>query len=148
MDDLTEDLMTYLCDYAFENKIGYEFSSKHKPDRSPRSITALRMVFMNNNWPNKQEIPFQFAHEISHIINGDTGSNNFAAPAFYSKEEFNANKRATIIILEYCNLHGFQWTNIINFMASFNIPMRAKEAVKAGFAEYIGTPYNTTDCKI
>lgn len=148
MDDFTEDLMKYLCDYAFENKIGYEFSSKHDPDRSPRSITALRMVFMNNNWPNKQEIPFQFAHEISHVLNGDSGSNNFAAPAFYSKEEFNANKRATRILLEYCDLHGFQWDNVIDFMDSFSIPMRAKEAVKSGFKEYISKPYNVNNCTI
>ncbi|KAF0343198.1 ImmA/IrrE family metallo-endopeptidase [Pediococcus acidilactici] len=106
------------------------------------------MVFMNNNWPNKQEIPFQFAHEISHVLNGDSGSNNFAAPAFYSKEEFNANKRATRILLEYCDLHGFQWDNVIDFMDSFSIPMRAKEAVKSGFKEYISEPYNVNNCTI
>lgn len=143
------DLIVYLCNYAFDHGIGYELNAQDfEPDDSPFSSTIESRVFINMNWINQTEIPFQFAHEISHILNGDSGSNNFAAPSLYSKEEYNANKRATSILLEYCDLHGFQWKNVIDFMDSFSIPMRAKEAVKAGFKEYVGVPYSVKACEI
>ena len=47
-----DDLMTFLRDYAFANQIGYQFDSIREPDQAPKSNTALRVVFMNNNWKN------------------------------------------------------------------------------------------------
>ncbi|MDB8867647.1 ImmA/IrrE family metallo-endopeptidase [Pediococcus acidilactici] len=144
-----DDLIAYLCNYAFDHGIGYELDAQDfEPDDSPFSSTEESRVFINMNWRKQSEIPFQFAHEISHILNGDLGSNSYSANSLYSKEEFAANKRATKILLEYCDLHRFEWNNVINFMNSFSIPMRAKDAVKAGFKEYIGKPYSTNCCEI
>lgn len=130
-----DDLMTFLRDYAFANQIGYQFDNIREPDQAPKSNTALRVVFMNNNWKNPEEIPFQFAHEISHILNGDKGSNNFSANSVYSKEEYKANKRATKILLEYCDLNGLTFYNSTEFMDAFGIPSKAGYVVDDVFEE-------------
>lgn len=130
-----DDLMTFLRDYAFTNQIGYQFDSIREPDQAPKSNTALRVVFMNNNWNTPEEIPFQFAHEISHILNGDSGPNNFCASSVYSKEEYQANKRATKILLEYCDLNGLTFYNSTEFMNAFGIPPKAGYVVDDVFKE-------------
>ncbi|WEA58311.1 ImmA/IrrE family metallo-endopeptidase [Pediococcus pentosaceus] len=128
------DLITYLCNYAFDHGIGYELDSKtFKPSDSSFSNKEASMVFINMNWPNKNEIPFQLAHEISHIINGDCGSNNYSAGSVYSKEEYNANKKAIHILLDYCTLNNLHYENYIDFMTAFGIPTKLTYVVNEIF---------------
>ncbi|ANZ70338.1 ImmA/IrrE family metallo-endopeptidase [Pediococcus claussenii] len=143
-----DDLLAYLRDYAFKNHIGYEFSNFHNPDRAPKSITYMKMIFMNSNWKNKEEIPFQFAHEISHILNGDSGSNNFSASSIYMKEEYKANARAAEILMEYSDLNNLSFYDSVSFMNAFGIPSKARYVVDDVFRERFGVNYKRTDCAL
>lgn len=143
-----DNLMTFLRDYAFSNQIGYQFDSIRKPDQAPKSDFSLRVVFMNNNWKNPNEIPFQFAHEISHILNGDSGSNNFCASSIYIKEEYAANKRATEILLEYCDLNNLAYFDSVKFMLAFGIPLKVGYVVDEVFKERFGIQYSESYCEM
>lgn len=132
-------LMTYLCNYAYDHGIGYQLDrASYKPDEVSFYMELNNTVYINTNYINEEEVPFQFAHEISHALNGDKGSNNFSANSVYSKEEYKANKRATKILLEYCDLNGLTFYNSTEFMDAFGIPSKAGYVVDNVFEEKIG----------
>lgn len=133
------DLMMYLCNYAYDSGIGYQLDkASYDPNDVSFYLDFTNTVYINMSYKNKEEVPFQFAHEISHALNGDKGSNNFSANSVYSKEEYKANKRATKILLEYCDLNGLTFYNSTEFMDAFGIPSKAGYVVDDVFEEKIG----------
>lgn len=46
-------------------KIGWLSLDKYTP---PSASTKYNKIAMNENWHNQEEIPFQLAHELAHII--------------------------------------------------------------------------------
>ncbi|WP_440964307.1 ImmA/IrrE family metallo-endopeptidase [Pediococcus pentosaceus] len=134
-----DNLITYLCNYAFDHDIGYQLDRiSYDPEDASFYLNLTNTVYINMNYKNEEEVPFQFAHEISHALNGDRGSNNFSANSVYSKEEYKANKRATKILLEYCDLNGLTFYNSTEFMDAFGIPFKAGYVVDNVFEEKIG----------
>lgn len=73
---------------------------------------------VNNRWHNKNEIPFQLAHEISHMLNGDEGSLYYCSPASHTKIERGANDKD------------------IDLMYRYGIPSSLEENVKRRCASY------------
>ncbi|MCM6819799.1 ImmA/IrrE family metallo-endopeptidase [Pediococcus pentosaceus] len=134
-----DNLITYLCNYAFDHDIGYQLDRiSYDPEDASFYLNLTNTVYINMNYKNKKEIPFQFAHELSHALNGDKGSNNFCSNAFYIREECAANKRATKILLEYCDLNGLTFYNSTEFMDVFGIPSKAGYVVNNVFEEKLG----------
>ncbi|MCM6793260.1 ImmA/IrrE family metallo-endopeptidase [Pediococcus pentosaceus] len=134
-----DNLITYLCNYAFDHDIGYHLDRiSYDPEDASFYLNLTNTVYINMNYKNEEEAPFQFAHEISHALNGDKGSNNFSANSVYSKEEYKANKRATKILLEYCDLNGLTFYNSTEFMDAFGIPSKAGYVIDNVFEEKVG----------
>lgn len=118
-----DDLITYLCNYSFEHNIGFVLDGENmKPNEVPSSIGILRLVIINMRWYNKNEIPFQFAHEISHILNGDMGDNKYSTAPIHTKEESLANKRGIDILVDYCELNDIEFDSRKQFFDAFGIP--------------------------
>lgn len=65
-------------DYAWDNDIGILSSTQFDPHTVCHSIPEHRLVVINANYEDSQQLPFQFAHEIGHIINGDTDKSKFS----------------------------------------------------------------------
>ena len=78
---------------------------------------------MNVNWHNQREIPFQLAHEITHIQNGDDECITFYHATFSSKEmiEREANIGAIKLLLPILKDMGHE-NNPVTFMQLFHVP--------------------------
>lgn len=141
-----DNLMNFLCNYAFDHKIGYQLDSiGFKPDEPSVSNGTLKFVVINTGWKNSNEIPFQFAHEISHVLNGDIGINKFPVNPTLLKEEFAANKRAMNILLEYCDLNKIHMSSAAQFMISFGIPTYLYDLVNEVMNNFYGIKYDVDD---
>lgn len=115
--------MNFLCNYAFDHRIGYQLDpKKFTPNEPSVSNGALRFVVINMNWKDTNEIPFQFAHEISHVLNGDVGVNKFPVKPTLLKEEYAADKGAMTILLDYCEQNKIHIDTTSQFMNTFGIP--------------------------
>lgn len=117
-----DDIITYLCNYSLDHNIGFQLDNRLERNDISVSNGLLRLVVINMNWHNPAEIPFQFAHEISHVLNGDTGINCYSTRYPMIEEEYKANKRAIKILLNYCDLNDIHFESKINFLESFGIP--------------------------
>ena len=79
-------VINQLLEIASSNniKVGWNHElSKYTP---PVSAPTDKCIVMNVNWYNQKEIPFQSAHEIAHIQNGDDECITFYHATFSSKE--------------------------------------------------------------
>ena len=69
-DELSE-VIEYLKSIADRFDIEYFWPSALSPSTPPAAKPSKKRIVMNPNWHNAREIPFQFAHEIAHILNDD-----------------------------------------------------------------------------
>lgn len=115
------DLIEWLVNYAFDHNIGCILTRGLKPETPSASYGDKRLVIINMNWKNHNEIPFSFAHEIGHILNGDKGIHQFTATAS-SKEEYRANIAGIHLLDLYCQNHDLAITNPLQFCELFGIP--------------------------
>jgi Zn-dependent peptidase ImmA (M78 family) len=120
-----DDLISLLLNYAFNNNIGFELTYKLHGDTPSMAITNGRMIIINMNWFNKNEIPFIIAHEIAHVLNGDV-KNNYKnkCNSVTATAENKANLRAVdIIIPMYFELNGdYSYRSITPIMEQLCIP--------------------------
>lgn len=123
-------LMTYLLNYAMAHDIGYdvepcgeEFTSKALPEE--------RLIIINTDWANQNEIPFITAHEIGHIMNGDTGVRYYDSGTINSKSEYHANVFGIKLLLRFCQDHDINFTNSIKFCEHFGVPLKLEYIVSA-----------------
>lgn len=138
-----DNLMNFLCNYAFNHKIGYQLDpNKFTPNEPSVSNGTLRFVIINMNWKDTNEIPFQFAHEISHVLNGDVGVNKFPVKPTLLKEEHAADKGAMKILLEYCDLNKIQISTAARFMETFGIPNHLYDLVSEVINNFYGVKYD------
>lgn len=69
-DELSE-VIEYLKSIADRFNIEYFWPSALSPSTPPAAKPGQKRIVMNPNWHNPREFPFQFAHEIAHILNDD-----------------------------------------------------------------------------
>lgn len=118
---LLNDLIEWLVNYAFDNNIGCILTRCLKPETPSSSYGDERIVIVNMNWKHPDEIPFSFAHEIGHILNGDKGVHQFSATGS-SKEEYHANITGIKLLNLYCQKHDISVNNPVRFCECFGIP--------------------------
>lgn len=101
-------------------QIGWLSLDKYTP---PSASTKYKKIAMNKNWHKPTEIPFQLAHEISHIQNHDDCEISFYHASFSSKEkiEREANIGAIKLLLPIFKDLGYE-NNPVTFMQVFNVP--------------------------
>lgn len=122
------DLIQWLINFAYDHDISVITTRELKPDTPSQSDVKQRIIVINMNWSNKFEIPFIYAHEISHIlcdhlINSPTN-------------EIEANQIAINLLTEYCWDNDIYISNPVHFCEEFGIPLRLsylmEDMVKAG----------------
>lgn len=125
---MRDELMQFLIDFAWFHNIGLEIGSFGHSFRS-YAIPASRLVIVNTNWQNKNEVPFSFAHELGHIMNGDTGIRYYDSGTINSKSEYHANEFGIKLLLRFCDEHDISFNNPIEFCEYFGIPMKLEYIV-------------------
>jgi len=117
------EILTYLFNLALENHIAVEATNKLQPHTPSLAISDQRKIIINMNWYNQKELPFQIAHEISHLLNNDEGVQYYSS--FSNKMELEGNANATaidLLINYYCKMISDEWINPVTFMKHFGIP--------------------------
>lgn len=122
------DLITFLINYGFDRGISSTLTEKLAPDFP--SCAYGHKVLINMNWHNEWEIPFSFAHELGHLINHDPGINYYHSPTVHMKSEFEANKTAIDILINYCQKNDLQFYNSIKFCDVLGVPTELEYIVE------------------
>lgn len=118
---MKDDLMQFLIDFAWDHNIGVEIG-RFRPDFRARTLPEYRLVIVNTNWHNQAEVPFSFAHELGHIINGDTGIRYYDSETIKDKSEHEANIFGIDLLIQFCNAHELFFDNSLKFCEVFGIP--------------------------
>ncbi|TPR41242.1 ImmA/IrrE family metallo-endopeptidase [Apilactobacillus micheneri] len=133
-----DDILKDLLNYAFDNGIGVE--TVHASINTPCLVfNKKRLIILNLNWHNKNELPFQIAHEISHIINNDDLNLYRSDSCNYTLSfEKNANVMALNILLpiyfKHCN---YSINNISPLMKQLSIPNSLQKETKNIAIKYV-----------
>lgn len=138
MQECFEEVYDYLLERAKENNIVVHWAH-FDPYTPPGSDTEYRSVAMNIDWHNQDEIPFQLAHELSHIINGDEGDVFYYHACFTGKEsvEYKANVGAVKLLVPfYCQEIDEECVNKYDFVQAFDVPTYLTGAVSEQIQEY------------
>lgn len=114
-------LITYLLNFVMSHNIGYELVPCSK-DFTSKALSESRLIIININWANQNEIPFIIAHEIGHIMNGDTGVRYYDSGPINS--ECHANIYGIKLLLQYCEKHDITIDNPVSFCETFGVPMK------------------------
>lgn len=115
-------LLSFLINYGFDHGISTTLTHKLSPDFPSSSSKAKQKVLINMNWSNKSEIPFILAHELGHLLNGDSGVNYYRSPTVHNKTEFGANSTAINLLIDFCHRYDLYFNNPIQFCEQFGVP--------------------------
>lgn len=112
-----------LLDMAKRLDIRVEWSDLFNKYTPPASSTKYQSIVMNNNWHNQNELAFQLAHEIAHVLNHDDCEMAFYHASYSSQEriEREANIGAIKLLLPIFEDMGYE-NNPIKFMQLFHVP--------------------------
>lgn len=134
-----DDAIWYLLKIATKHHIDVQWAGVLSSYTPPACRYDTRIVCMNLNWHRKRELPFQLAHELSHIINGDPGDACFYDSSFTSKSsiEYKANVGAVKLLVPfYCQETHRENINICNFQHTYDIPNYLGNVVREQIREY------------
>lgn len=89
----------------------------------PSASSKYKKIAMNLNWHKKEELVFQLAHELAHIMNHDNCTLAFYHASYSSQEriEREANIGAIKLLLPIFNDMGYS-NNPVTFMQVFHVP--------------------------
>ncbi|TPR12776.1 ImmA/IrrE family metallo-endopeptidase [Apilactobacillus timberlakei] len=135
---MINDLINCMLNYAFDNKIGFELVNL-EPDMQSFTIKSQDLIIVNLNWHNRNEVPFQIAHEISHITNSDNLILYKSKSCKYKLSyEHNADLKAlNILIPMYLSRTEYTINNIYPLMEQLAIPKRLTNETKQITSKYI-----------
>ncbi|KRM98570.1 hypothetical protein FC24_GL001164 [Loigolactobacillus rennini DSM 20253] len=124
------EIITYLLNLALANHINIEATRALSSETPSLVIADQHKIIINLNWHNQKELPFQIAHEISHLLNHDDGVLYYTAFSFKSKIEAAANSTAIELLAEYyCDNFIVNDINPVEFMEVFGIPQNLEHQV-------------------
>lgn len=127
-----DNIMEWLCKFAYDHKIEVTLDGVHFKSNVPSTCLGSHVV-INMNWDNRQEIPFIFAHEIGHVLNGDGGVMYYCSATSQTKIESAANEQAIDIILRYSNDIGETPNDYMSFMQNYGLPDYLEDKVRRHF---------------
>lgn len=132
----TNELTQWLLNFAFSHGIGYTLTGELPPDVPSCAIPARQAIIINTNYEKKEHIPFIIAHEIGHVLNGDSGTCYYSTYSARSKYEAAANRFAIDLIRRYAESKGDSSCSYIKFAETWCIPSDLYENVKEEFNRY------------
>ncbi|WP_311407144.1 ImmA/IrrE family metallo-endopeptidase [Liquorilactobacillus uvarum] len=124
-------LDSLLCKAKFLS-IRVIWSNELKRDTPPTASFKHRSIVMNENWHNTDEIIFQLAHELGHILTGDRYDSALYQQTFnhHALIEYKANLGAIELLLPYyCENVSANSANSADFINLFCIPSHLTEDV-------------------
>ncbi|WP_334341211.1 ImmA/IrrE family metallo-endopeptidase [Companilactobacillus sp. HBUAS56275] len=124
------DVTTYLLNYALDHHIGFEFLNGLDSDWPSVAIPERNMMFINTNWYKQEEVPMIIAHEIGHMIDGDSCYLYDQSTISRLKSENSANLIAINLLMKYCSDNDIEFNNSMTFLTQFNIPQRYENSVR------------------
>lgn len=119
---MMDELIIWLCNYAYDHHVGYILADDLNPETPSESDGDHQLVVINMKWHNHNEVPFSYAHEIGHFMNGDDGIRYYDSATINNKCEYAANLFAVRFILKFCERYGLHFTNPITFCEQFGVP--------------------------
>lgn len=127
-------MITKLMQYAYDNDITCVLTSKLNSHTPSSSRPDNHIVLINMNWHKSNEIPFQFAHELGHVLNEDEGILYYSSFSNKTKYERAANMTGLDILIPiYIDVTGYTYDNILPFMNQFGIPSGLQDDVLLRF---------------
>ena len=131
------EMLANVLNYAYDHNISYSMVPFDNSETPPTCDTELRLIVLNSNWYQPNEMAFQAAHECSHVLNGDRGKFKYSNFYFKSRTEGNANKRAlSIVIPMYFNDLEADEANLFQFMNDLAIPSWLEDAASSSINSY------------
>lgn len=118
-----DNLVQYLLDYAFDNGYGFILCKVGLDDPSA-SYPDTRMMVINTNLSDPNELPFIIAHEIAHLMLKHSRLDFDSSPINGLRTDSNADRYALKIFLEYCKINDFYFDTWLKFAEVFCIPKR------------------------
>lgn len=116
------DFLARVLNFALAEDIGFDLMPLRHPDTPPLVDTENRHIVLNSSWRDQNELPFQAAHEIAHIENGDIGIQHYS-PCSDVRTESAANRRALEIVVPlYFSDLEFEEANGDKFVTDLRIP--------------------------
>lgn len=115
-------LISWLMNYCLEHQIGVIYTKELPSDAQSMSYNyPSDLVVINGNWKPNTEIPFIFAHEIGHNLEGTPVFNRLAYLG-EEKGEYSANTFAINLLLLYCFENSILFNSAYDFAKTFGIP--------------------------
>ncbi|HJF87318.1 MAG TPA: ImmA/IrrE family metallo-endopeptidase [Companilactobacillus farciminis] len=124
------DVTTYLLNYALDHHIGFELLNEVDSFWPSLAIPERNMMFINTNWYKQEELPMVVAHEIGHMIDGDSCYLYDQSTISRLKSENSANLIAINLLMKYCSDNDIEFNNSMTFLTQFNIPQRYENSVR------------------
>ncbi|GAK31833.1 hypothetical protein WOSG25_170160 [Weissella oryzae SG25] len=128
-----KNLINYLYFIASENGIEVVVTDRLESHDTDIAIPAARKVIINENSSTNIDVSFRLAHELSHILFGNSESDEVYSFSIGSQRtsEINANKNALSMITKFVYLDTpLEYRNYINFMNAFGLPSYFEDMVK------------------
>lgn len=119
---MENDLIRWLINWAFDHDIGVTITSDLPADLPHCASAKRRSILINRNYGNPAELPFAFAHELGHVLNGDDGIRYYQSASVHNKCEYQANLAGIRLLLKYCRTNDISVDNPVSFCERFGIP--------------------------
>lgn len=134
-----EEMLWDLSNVAAKHDIKVHWADVLSVYTPPACSIDTRIICMNSNWHRPKEIPFQFAHELAHIIYGAPEDLCFYTATFTGKSsvEYKANVGAVkILVPYYCSETDKKNVNLYDFERQYLIPDYLTNVVRDQVKEY------------
>ncbi|WDF83596.1 ImmA/IrrE family metallo-endopeptidase [Lacticaseibacillus pabuli] len=135
------DTLTKILGYAYDHGIGIEVHRDLPDDWPSVAIPQRKAIMLNANWGRPDEVPFMAAHEIGHVLNGDSGRLYYDNKRVKSDTERDADRTAIKVLYNICkNDEDFDaaYFNPVQFMENFKIPDCYRDYVQKIGGQYYG----------
>lgn len=137
------EILLELLKIAKDNQISVIWTKKFLDEMPPVALIRQKTIIMNSNWPQKNEIIFQLAHELAHFLKNEpyypalyqTGNSNLL------KIEAQINRFAIKILLTiYFNNFSAENLDPENLLKSFGIPAQCTASFYQVLFEFLKLP--------
>ncbi|WP_048705231.1 ImmA/IrrE family metallo-endopeptidase [Companilactobacillus ginsenosidimutans] len=128
-----DELLEFLFNYAIDHGIGFVMMKDAKPNWPSVSVPDSGLIFINRNIANQNELPFQVAHEIGHMICNEDYPQSNVSNTVKLKCEKQANEFAIELLLKYCRFTDNEIENPLEFMNEFDIPDKFQALIRSKF---------------
>lgn len=129
INDIMASLMNKAMDFGYSVIVDNRFSS-----RTPSAVNPYtKTIVVNGSWHDPEQLPFQLAHEMGHLINKDDSNCLYFSPSKYGIEG-RANVQAIKLLLPYyTDERPLEDFNSVDFMRAFKIPQYLESVVNEEF---------------